>query len=67
MIVQKAFFVEETSQLITAGVSGCYLVQIEIEYKYDLKQAILLDPKGHSISVRIGKCVPNGNWAMVDE
>ncbi len=26
LIVQKAYFVEETQQLITAGVSGCYLI-----------------------------------------
>jgi hypothetical protein len=40
---------------LTAGVNGCYLIDMEIIYKYDPRQAILLDPKGHSIDVRYRK------------
>ena len=34
-LVQKCVFVDETQQLITAGVDGCYLIQMKIHYKYD--------------------------------
>ena len=54
-LVQKCTFIDETMQLLTAGVNGCYLIDIEIIYKYDPRQAILLDPKGHSIDVRYRK------------
>lgn len=38
---------------MTAGVEGCHLIQLKIVYKYDPRRAILLDPKGESISVVI--------------
>jgi len=53
-LVQDCIFLDETQQLITAGVKGCYLIQLTIDYKYDPRQAILLDAKGNSINVNIG-------------
>ena len=42
-------------QLITAGVQGCYIIDLLIEYSYNVDQAILLNPKGDSITVTIKK------------
>ena len=61
-LVQKCIFIDETQQLLTAGVAGCFLIQLNINYKYDPRQAILLDPKGHSIEVSFGEHIerPDG-------
>ena len=32
---------------------GCHLIQLRINYKYDPRRALKLDPKGESISVEI--------------
>lgn len=52
-LVQECLFIDETQQLICAGLSGCFIVQLTISYGYDPKQAILLDPKGNSTKVQI--------------
>jgi len=54
-LVQQCIFVDETSQLITAGVQGCFIVDLSIHYTYPPRQAILLNPKGDSITVKLVK------------
>lgn len=31
--------------------AGCWLIDMKVDYKYDPRQAIMLDPKGGSIEV----------------
>ena len=33
-LVQQCLFVDETSQLITAGVQGCFVINLKIKYTY---------------------------------
>lgn len=51
--VQKCFFIEETEQLVTAGVQGCHLIQLKITFKYEARRATILDTKGDSITVEV--------------
>lgn len=51
--VQKCFFLEDTEQLVTAGVQGCHLIQLKITFKYEARRATILDTKGDSISVEV--------------
>jgi hypothetical protein len=46
-------FIDESSQLVTAGVYGAYLIDMIVKYKYEPKTAITLDPKGTSLKVAI--------------
>ena len=41
--------------LITAGVQGSFIVHLNIHYTYPPRQAVLLNPKGDSISVELLK------------
>jgi len=50
-------FYEEESQLITAGIDGCFIFDFEIHCKYDYRLAILLDPKGRSLSFNLKMAV----------
>lgn len=52
-LVTECVFIDDTKSLICAGLSGCYMVQMKIEYGYDPRQAVLLDPKGNSIDVSV--------------
>ena len=52
-LVQHCHFIDETNQLVTAGVGGAYLIDMLVEYRYSPKQAIMLDPKGTSIKVAV--------------
>lgn len=52
-LVTECVFIDDTQSLICAGLSGCYMVQMKIEYGYDPRQAVLLDPKGNSIDVSV--------------
>lgn len=52
-LVTECVFIDDTKQLICAGLSGCFMVQMKIEYGYDPRQAVLLDPKGNSIDVSV--------------
>ena len=54
-LVQQCIFVDETNQLITAGVQGCFIVDLDIVYMYPPEQAILLNPKGDSITISLKK------------
>ena len=65
-LVQQCIFVDDPNSsdtypkkcnLITAGVQGCFIVQLEINYTYQPRQAILLNPQGDSISVNLIKAV----------
>lgn len=51
--VQKCFFVDSTKQLITAGVEGCHLIQMNIQFMYSARRSIKLDPKGENCEVDI--------------
>jgi len=33
-------------QLLVGGKEGCFIIDLEITFKYDAQMAILLDPKG---------------------
>lgn len=59
-LVQQCIFVDKTKQLITAGVKGCFIVQLSVKYTYKPPlQAILLNPKGDSITVKLVKATGN--------
>lgn len=58
-LIHQCEFIDETNQLLTAGADGAFLIDILVKYKYDPRQAILLDPKGHSINVSY--CMPQCN------
>ena len=55
-LITECVFIAESrdrGQLICAGQSGCFLIQLNIYYGYGATQAILLDPKGNSTKVSI--------------
>lgn len=52
LITNLAFY-DEGDQLIASGKEGCFLIDMDIKFSYDAVMAILLDPKGQSIRVRI--------------
>eukprot|EP00347_Sterkiella_histriomuscorum_P023301 403335171 len=52
-LIQLAHFYEEGSQIITAGIDGCYIFNLVVKAKYDHRQAILLDPDGKSLSFQL--------------
>lgn len=54
-LIQLAHFYDEGSQIITAGVDGCYVFNLIVTAKYDHRQAILLDPDGKSLSFQLEK------------
>ena len=54
-LVQQCIFVDKTQQLITCGVQGCFIIPFYIHYQYTTAQAILLNPKGDSITVKLKK------------
>ena len=54
-LVQSIYFLDSKNQLIVAGKEGCYLIDMEIKFKYDATMAILLDAKGKSIMAKIKK------------
>jgi hypothetical protein len=53
-LVHFAYFYEDKSTLITAGIDGCFMFKIEIINKYEPKQAMLLDPEGSFFNARLG-------------
>lgn len=53
-LVHYAYFIEETSTLITAGIDGCFLFKLYIQNKYEPKQAMMLDPEGNWFTAEIG-------------
>ena len=52
-LVTHCQFIDETDQLLVAGVGGAHLIDMVIKYKYSPRQAILLDPKGTALKVEI--------------
>ena len=52
-LVQKCMFLDETMELITAGVQGCFIIQLNIQYTYPPRQAIRLNSKGDSTKVEV--------------
>jgi WD40 repeat protein len=53
-LVHFAYFYEKKSTLITAGIDGCYMFKININSKYEPKQALNLDPSGKFFFPEIG-------------
>jgi WD40 repeat protein len=53
-LVHFAYFYEEKSTLITAGIDGCFMFKINVKSKYEPKQAVLLDPEGNSFHAELG-------------
>lgn len=55
-LINFAYFYEndKESRLITAGIDGCCMFDFEVICKYDAKQALLLDPEGHSMDFKLG-------------
>lgn len=39
--------------MIVGGKDGCFIIDLDIKFKYDPSMAIMLDPKGTSISLKI--------------
>ena len=44
---------DSKSELITGGIDGCFILQFTLISKYNVKQALRLDPEGHNISFSI--------------
>jgi hypothetical protein len=63
-LIQYACFHEEQSQIITAGIDGCYINNIHITSKYEPKQSIMLDPDGRNISFKLERVA---QLPMMDE
>ena len=49
-LIQFACFHEEESQIITAGIDGCFINNIKIMSKYEPKQSMMLDPDGKNMT-----------------
>jgi hypothetical protein len=52
-LVTQIEFLEKTQQMVVGGKDGCFIIDLDIEFKYDPSMAIMLDPKGTSISLKI--------------
>lgn len=52
-LIQFACFFEEQSQIVTAGIDGCFINNLKVESKYEPKQAMMLDPDGHTICLEM--------------
>lgn len=52
-LVSQICFLEQTDQLFVSGKEGAFIIDLEIKFKYDYRMAVMLDPKGTSISVSI--------------
>ena len=51
-------FLDETMELITAGVQGCFIIKLNIKYTYPPRQAIRLNSKGDSTKVEVVPAEP---------
>jgi|LauGreDrversion4_2_1035121.scaffolds.fasta_scaffold41064_1 hypothetical protein len=54
-MIQYACFHEEESQIITAGIDGCYINNIKILSKYEPKQSMMLDPDGKNMTFEMSR------------
>lgn len=52
-LVTHMIFYEPRDQLFLGGKEGCFIIDLQIHFKYDPSMAILLDAKGTSIQVKI--------------
>ena len=53
-LVNYAYFYEEKSILITAGIDGCFMYKLNVLSKYEPRQGVNLDPEGTFFSCEIG-------------
>ena len=53
-LIYFAHFYEEESTLITAGIDGVFMFKFNTKTKYDPRQAVMLDPEGHSFDAELG-------------
>jgi len=54
-LVTSIEFYDKRNQLFVGGKEGLFIIDLDIRFKYDPTMAILLDPKGSSITVGIKK------------
>lgn len=47
-VVQQAQYYDKMDSVVTAGMNGCIILQLQIKCKYDPETAIQLDPQGFS-------------------
>ncbi|MDR3549301.1 MAG: hypothetical protein P4M11_13740 [Candidatus Pacebacteria bacterium] len=59
-LVHFLHFLEPSSQLIVAGIDGCFLIDFEYESRYKSKQALVLDPEGKYVKISAEKYVMLG-------
>ena len=52
-LITNMVFYDKGNQLIASGKEGCFIIDMDIKFSYDPVMAILLDPKGQSIRVKI--------------
>lgn len=60
-MIQFACFHEEESQIITAGIDGCYINNIKIMSKYEPKQSMMLDPDGKNMTFEMTRAAQLSN------
>ncbi len=60
-MIQFACFHEEESQIITAGIDGCYINNIKILSKYEPKQSMMLDPDGKNMTFEMTRAAQLSN------
>ena len=60
-MIQFACFHEEESQIITAGIDGCYINNMKIMSKYEPKQSMMLDPDGKNMTFEMTRAAQLSN------
>lgn len=53
-LIYHAFFYEEKSTLITAGIDGCFMFRFTVNSKYEKERGVMLDPEGQFIQCELG-------------
>jgi WD40 repeat protein len=53
-LVNNVIFLDQTSQLLTAGIDGCFIHHFVVRNKYEPKQSLMLDPEGDQINIELG-------------
>jgi hypothetical protein len=64
-LLTSLYFDDKANQLICAGKEGMFQIDLDINFKYEPRMAILLDPKGQSISIKLKtvKQQPQDNYS----
>ena len=48
-------YIDESQTLLTAGVDGCYMYQVNFKKTFDPKQSLVLDPDGQQFDAKLGQ------------